>query len=408
MAEASISEAEDQFSCPVCLDLLKDPVTIISCGHSYCMSCVTHHWNQQDHNAVYSCPMCKRTFTPRPALYKNVVFAKMVEKLKMTKVKITLNYAGPGDVECDVCTGRKYKAVKSCLQCLESYCQIHFERHEAFRTGKRHKITDATGRLQGMICSKHDKQLEIYCRTDQRCICYLCTMDEHRNHDTVTAVAERTEKQKSLEERQRKVQQIMQETEKRIQELKDAVKTHKHSAQTAVEDSERIFTELIHYIEKSRSEVTQMIRDEEKAKVSRAEKVLEELERDISDLRRREAELEQLSHTDNHILFLQGFKSLPSPSTSSDFSGITDCSFSFDDVGKSVSQLKEKLEGLCKEEVEKLTDRAKQQVMPLSEHLSPFDEKSLLSLSTLNQQHPVRSKSISRALRELQKYKETP
>jgi len=77
------------------------------------------------------------------------------------------------------------------------------------------------------------------------------------------------------------------------------------SAQAAVQDSERIFTELIRSIKKSQSEVTRMIRDQEKAQVSRAEGLLKRLEQEIDDLRRREAELKQLSHTDNHIHFLQ-------------------------------------------------------------------------------------------------------
>ncbi|KTF90060.1 hypothetical protein cypCar_00037316 [Cyprinus carpio] len=67
MAEASISWAEDQFCCPVCLDLLKDPVTI-PCGHSCCMSCITKCWNQEDHKGIYRCPECKQTFKPRPVL----------------------------------------------------------------------------------------------------------------------------------------------------------------------------------------------------------------------------------------------------------------------------------------------------------------------------------------------------
>lgn len=48
-----------------------------------------------------------------------------------------------------------------------------------------------------------------------------------------------------------------------------------------------------------------MIRDQEKAEVSRAEGLLEQLEQKIDDLQKREAELEQLPHTDDHIHFLQ-------------------------------------------------------------------------------------------------------
>ncbi|ROL40624.1 Tripartite motif-containing protein 47 [Anabarilius grahami] len=307
MAEARISVARDQFSCSICLDLLKDPVTI-SCGHSYCMNCITDCWNKDDQEGVYSCPQCRQTFTPRPALGKNTMLAEVVEKLNKTKVQTArpaLSYAGPGDVECDVCTGRKRKAVKSCLMCLESYCQSHFERHEESRSRKRHKVTDATGRIQEMICPQHDRLLEVYCRTDQKCICFRCVMDEHKNHDNVSAEAERREKQKKVGEIQEKFQHRIQERQKKLQELREAVKTHKRSAQAAVEVSERIFTELIRSIERSRSEVTQMIRDQEKAEVSRAEGLLKRLEQEIDDLRRRDAGLKQLLHTDDHIHFLQ-------------------------------------------------------------------------------------------------------
>ncbi|XP_051557126.1 E3 ubiquitin/ISG15 ligase TRIM25-like isoform X2 [Myxocyprinus asiaticus] len=356
MAEASISEG--QFSCPVCLDLLKDPVTI-PCGHSYCMSCITDCWDQDDQKGVCSCPQCRQTFTPRPTLCKNVVFAEMVEKLKQTKLLAAVPahcYAKAGDVECDVCTGRKYKAVKSCLVCLNSYCQNHLQQHEKFFEGKRHNLMDASGRLHEMICRKHDKELDIYCRTDQQCVCYLCTMDVHKNHDTVTVLTARTEKQKQLEETQRKLKQIIQHREKCVQELREAVKSHKHSAQTALEDSERIFTELMRSIERSRSEVTQLIRDQEKAAVSQAEGLLESLEQEITDLRRRDNELQQLSHTDDHIHFLKSMQSLSVPLECPVFPRIT--VGSFDDVGKSVSLLRAKLEDLCKVEIQKISGTA--------------------------------------------------
>uniref|UniRef100_A0A673J3M9 E3 ubiquitin/ISG15 ligase TRIM25-like n=2 Tax=Sinocyclocheilus rhinocerous TaxID=307959 RepID=A0A673J3M9_9TELE len=224
MAEARFSQ--DEFLCPVCLDLLKDPVTI-QCGHSYCKSCITDCWDQEDEKRVYSCPQCRQTFSTRPALFKNVVFAGMLEKLKQTKLQSVVP-AGAGDVQCDVCTGRK-SAVKSCLVCQESYCQNHFERHEEFHSRKPHKVIEATGRLQEMICQKHEKLLEVFCRTDQKCICVLCTMDEHKNHDTVSAAAQRTEKQKQLKETQKTLQQRIQQREKDLQQLREAVESHKVS-----------------------------------------------------------------------------------------------------------------------------------------------------------------------------------
>ncbi|XP_073720512.1 tripartite motif-containing protein 16-like [Misgurnus anguillicaudatus] len=358
MAEASISCAQDQFICSICLDLLKDPVTI-PCGHSYCMSCITNCWNQDDQKRNYSCPQCRQTFNTRPDLGKNVMLAEMLGKLEKTKLQTdrsALSSAGPEDVKCDVCTERKYKAVKSCLVCLESYCQTHFEQHETFHREKKHKVIDVTGRLQEMICSQHDKLIEVYCRTDQRCICYLCAMDEHKNHDTVSAAAERTEKQRLLEDKQRNLHQRIQEKEKKLEDLREAVKIHTISAQTAMEDSERIFTELIRSIERRRSEVIQLIRDQEKTAVSRAEDLLKKLKQEIDDLRRRNDEMEKLSQTKDHISFLQSFQSLSSSSGSSD--NITVSSLlSFDDVMKSVTKLKEKMDDFYKEEIKTISDK---------------------------------------------------
>ncbi|XP_077065481.1 E3 ubiquitin/ISG15 ligase TRIM25-like isoform X1 [Siphateles boraxobius] len=381
MAEARISQ--DEFVCSVCLDLLKDPVAI-PCGHSFCKICITDCWDQEDEKRVYSCPQCRQTFRRRPALAKNTILAEVVEKLKKTKLPADC-YAGAGDVQCDVCTGRKHKAVKSCLGCLNSYCQNHLEQHESYFKGKRHNLTDATGRLQEMICQKHDKILEVFCRTDQKCICVLCVMDEHKNHNTVSAAAQRTEKQHQLKETQRSFQQRIQQREKDLQQLREAVASHKRSAQTAVEDNERIFTELIRSIERSRSEATQRIRDQEKTAVSRAEERLERLEQEINDLRRRDTELEQLSHTQDHIQFLQSFQSLSAPPESTDvndnpFSSLS----SFDGVKESVLQLKDKLEDFCKDK--KISDRVTfTNIVPRTRNdFLQYSHQFTLDLNTVN------------------------
>ncbi|XP_048019351.1 tripartite motif-containing protein 16-like [Megalobrama amblycephala] len=416
MADASISWSREEFNCSICLDLLKNPVTI-PCGHSYCMSCITDCWDQDDQKRAYSCPQCRQTFTPRPVLGKNTMLAEVVEKLKQTK----LQAARPAQcyiesVECDICTGDKNKAIKSCLVCLNSYCQNHLEQHESFFKNKKHNLMDATGRLQEMICPKHEKLLEIFCRTDQNCICYLCTMDEHKNHDTVSAAAERTEKQRKLGEMQRKFQQRIQERQKELEDLREAVESHKRSAQAAVEDSERIFTELIRSIERSRSEVTQLIRDQEKAALSRVEGRLEQLEQEIDDLRRRDAELEQFSHIDHHIHFLQSFQSPSFPPGSTDSSSITVSSLlSFDDVGKSVSHLREKLEHFCREEIEKISDGVTYTVIiPTSEPKTredflQYSHQLTPDLNTVNKKlHLSERNRVIKYTRKEQRYPDHP
>uniref|UniRef100_A0A8C1RMX2 Tripartite motif-containing protein 16-like n=1 Tax=Cyprinus carpio TaxID=7962 RepID=A0A8C1RMX2_CYPCA len=353
MAEARFSQ--DDLLCPVCLDLLKYPVTI-QCGHSYCENCITDRWDQEDQMRVYRCPQCRQTFSPRPALARNTMLAELVEKLKKRKRPADCD-AGAGDVQCDVCTGRKYKAVKSCLMCQESYCQTHFGHHEEFHSRKPHKVIDATGRLQEMICQKHEKHLEMYCITDQLCICELCTKYEHKNHNTVSAAAQRTEKQKQL----KKMQKTFQQREKDLQQLRETVESHKCSTQTAMEDSERIFTELIRSTERRCSELVRLvipdIRDQKKTAVSRAERRLKQMEQEISDLRRRDAELEQLSNK-HHIQFLQSFQSLSAPPESPDINEDPFSSLiSSDALRESVHQLRDKLEDFCKEELKKISDR---------------------------------------------------
>ncbi|MCI4386191.1 hypothetical protein PGIGA_G00059700 [Pangasianodon gigas] len=304
MAEASISVDQEQFICPVCSDLLKDPVTT-PCGHCFCKVCINGCWDQEDVKGIYSCPQCRETFTPRPVLRRNNMLAELVEKLKKTELQTAHCYAGPGDVECDSCTERRRKAVKSCLVCLASYCEDHLKPHYQSQAFKKHKLVEACAELQEKICSEHHKPIEIYCRTDQSFICYLCTMDEHKGHDTVAAKAERTEKQNQLKAEQMKSEQRIQKKQKKVQELKQTVSIIKKRSQAAVDDSERIFTELISSMEKKHLEVKELIRAQEKAELSPAERLLKQLEQEIADLKRRVTELEQLSHTHDHIHFLQ-------------------------------------------------------------------------------------------------------
>ncbi|XP_029931836.1 tripartite motif-containing protein 16-like [Myripristis murdjan] len=358
MAQRGIQPDSAKFCCSICLDLLKDPVTL-PCGHSYCMSCIKDYWDGEDQRIIYSCPQCRQTFIPRPVLVKNTMLAELLEEMKKMGLQAAppdLCYAGPGDVACDVCSGRKLKALKSCLVCLASYCEQHLQPHYDAAPLKKHKLVEPTVKLQENICSRHDEVMKIFCRTDQQCICSLCAMDEHKGHDTVSAAAERTKRQEELGLSRQKFQQRIQDREKDVKVLQQEVEAISRSADKAVEDSEEIFTELIRLVEKRRSDVKQQIRSQQEEEVSRAEEVQEKLKQEIAELRRKDAELEQLSHTQDHIHFLQNYPSLSclSESTHSPSINIRPLSY-FEDVTAAVSELRDKLQELLSEEWSKIS-----------------------------------------------------
>ncbi|KAF4070928.1 hypothetical protein AMELA_G00279190 [Ameiurus melas] len=174
-------------------------------------------------------------------------------------------------------------------------------------------------------------------------------LDEHKGHNTVSVASERSEKQKQIRDMQRKSQQKIMEKEKKLQDLQQAVNTLKSSSQAAVEESERIFTELLLFIEEKCYEVTELIRVQERSELDQATGLQQQLEQEIADLKKRDTELELISDTEDHVYFLQMFQTIWSTSKAKDSSRMTiNQHISFDGVRKCISDLKEQFEECCK------------------------------------------------------------
>ncbi|XP_035988911.1 tripartite motif-containing protein 16 [Fundulus heteroclitus] len=359
----------ETFSCLFCLDLLKDPVTI-PCGHSYCMKCIKNFWDGEDQNGIHSCPQCRETFTPRPVLKKNTMLAALVEQLKKTGLQAApadLCYAGPEDVACDFCSGRKRRATKSCLFCLASYCEKHLQPHYDSAAFKKHKLVEPSRNLQENICSLHNEVMKMFCRTDQKSICVLCLMDEHKGHDTVTAAAERTERQRELEVRRENIQQRIQDREKDVKLLQQELEAINRSADKTVEDSEKIFTQLIRLIQKRSSDVKQQIRSQQETEGSRVKELQEKLEQEITELKRKDAELKQLSDTEDHSQFLHNYPSLSALSESTSSSIKIRPLSCFEDVTAAVSELRDQLQDILRDAWTNISLRLTEVEVSLSE-----------------------------------------
>lgn len=78
-----------------------------------------------------------------------------------------------------------------------------------------------------------------------------------------------------------------------------------HSTEAAAEESERIFSKLIHSVEKWSGEAKELIRLQEKAAVGQAEKLLEKVQREMAELRKADGALNNLSRSEDHVKFLK-------------------------------------------------------------------------------------------------------
>ncbi|XP_034404963.1 tripartite motif-containing protein 16-like [Cyclopterus lumpus] len=193
-------------------------------------------------------------------------------------------------------------------------------------------------------------EVKIFCRTDKQCICYLCSLDEHKGHDTVSAAAERTERQRELEGSRLNIQQRIQDREKDLKLLHQEVEAINLSADKTVEDSEKIFTELIRLMKKRSSDVKQQVRSQQRTEVSRVKELQEKLEQEITELKRNDAELKLLSHTEDLNQLLHHYPSLSPLTGSTDSSSINIRPLRyFEDMTAAVSGVRDELQDVLRD-----------------------------------------------------------
>lgn len=215
------------------------------------------------------------------------------------------------EVLCDVCLGEgRPMAVKSCLVCLTSYCEEHLKSHSARFT--KHKLIEPVANMEDRMCPKHERLLELFCKKDQTCVCVLCTETDHRAHYTVPVEREWTDKKAHLKRTEIDVQQMIQDRVKKVEEIKQSVELNKASAHREIEESMKVFSELVRSIQKTQAELVLTIEEKQRRTEQWADGLITELEQEISELNRRHKDLENVARTD-HINLLKSFPALSTP-----------------------------------------------------------------------------------------------
>ncbi|XP_048059548.1 E3 ubiquitin-protein ligase TRIM39-like isoform X2 [Megalobrama amblycephala] len=313
LMSSSSGPLTEELQCSICLDVFTDPVST-PCGHNFCKTCLNKCW---DNSQTCNCPYCKETFKIRPDLKINTTLREVVDHYKKKSPEKKT------EVLCDFCEERKLKALKSCLVCQSSYCETHLERHLKVAGLKKHKLINPVRNLEDYICQKHERPLELFCRDDQTCVCLFCTEGLHKNHNTVLVEEEIEEKKTQLMKTQKDVQQMIQDRIKKIQDVKHSAEVRKRNTEKEKAARVELFTDLIRSIERCQTELLEMMEEQQKAAEKQEEELIEELEQEITELKMRNTELEQLSHTEDHLHLLQIYSSLCSSRNTRNWSEIS-------------------------------------------------------------------------------------
>ncbi|CAK6975699.1 E3 ubiquitin/ISG15 ligase TRIM25-like [Scomber scombrus] len=325
------------------------------------MSCINNYWDQSE-SGQFSCPQCRESFSPRPVLRRNTVLAEVVDKLKLTDMFTEppeLYLGGVGEVPCDFCpVESKLTAVKSCLVCLASFCELHVLPHREVGTLRRHKLVAAVECLADRLCAQHRLGLEPAAGSgsgaegDWTGDCLLCEADREEVHNVD---AQRARRQVQLQESQRMVQGRIQSGERDLEEFQQSLESLKVSASAVLEDSEALFADMAVRLEKTKAEVRARMEAKERAVVGRAERDIETLEKDLEELRRRDEDIGQLLQTEDNGHFLQAAPLLCAPlATCRHSRALSLPTEAFCGARRALCHLRSRMEEVCREEVDKI------------------------------------------------------
>ncbi|XP_072312869.1 E3 ubiquitin/ISG15 ligase TRIM25-like [Eucyclogobius newberryi] len=219
MSSTSERSSEETFWCSICLEVFSEPVST-PCGHNFCKRCISEAWAPE---GPCTCPLCKEVFHRRPQFKVNCFLLEMVSKFKLEAEKSKSQRSKCGDVSCDLCSEPKLKALKSCLVCLSSFCETHLQPHLTVSGLKRHQLMEPVENLEDRMCPTHQRPLELFCGTDQSCVCTLCGLLEHKNHELLSLEEACESRRSSLLHTQAQSQHMVEQRRLKVQEIQRCV-----------------------------------------------------------------------------------------------------------------------------------------------------------------------------------------
>ncbi|XP_043085149.1 immunity-related GTPase family, f4 [Puntigrus tetrazona] len=241
------SLSEDDFSCPVCQEIFKDPI-LLSCSHSVCKECLQQFWRTKK---TQECPVCRRRSSKTEPLHNLV---------------------------------------------LKNLCESFLkERNERRSSGSEE------------ICRLHREKLKLFCLEDKQPVCVVCVNSQkHHNHkfrpidEVVSSCKEQLNTAlKSLQEKLTCNEKMKGEFEKTSQHIKS-------QAEHTERQIKQQFEKLHQFLRDEEEATITALREEEEQKKKMMKEKLEEINRHISALSDTIKDTEEMMK-DSDVCFLKEF-----------------------------------------------------------------------------------------------------
>uniref|UniRef100_A0A8C1YER7 Uncharacterized protein n=1 Tax=Cyprinus carpio TaxID=7962 RepID=A0A8C1YER7_CYPCA len=240
------SLSADDFSCPVCIEIFKDPV-VLSCSHSVCKECLQQFW-----------------------------------RTKKTQ-------------ECPVCRRRSSRDDPPCNRVLKNLC-------ESLLNERKEKGSESEE-----LCSLHSEKLKLFCLEDKQPVCLVCRdSQKHINH-TFRPIGEVAPSYKEeLKTALKPVQEKLTRNEKIKGEFEKIVQHIKSQADQTEHQIKQQFEKLHQFLRDEEEATITALREEEEQKKQMMERKLEEITTHISALSYTIKDMEEMMK-DSDVCFLKKF-----------------------------------------------------------------------------------------------------
>ncbi|XP_076846274.1 E3 ubiquitin-protein ligase TRIM35-like [Brachyhypopomus gauderio] len=217
--------SEEEFSCPVCCDIFRDPV-ILSCSHSVCKTCLQQFWETK------------------------------------------------GSQECPVCRRRSSRDDPPCNRALKNLCESFLER--------RSQRSSAGSEV---LCSLHNEKLKLFCLEDQQPVCLVCqTAKAHKTHDCCPVEEAVCDFKNKLKTSMESLQQHLKVLEEDKQDCEKTAAHIKYQAQHTERQIKEEFEKIHQFLRDEEAARIAALKEEEEQKSHMMRRKIEEMSGEIASL----------------------------------------------------------------------------------------------------------------------------